>query len=195
MKHQRLYDNTISFRTHETKWIAEVTSSSDISHEERKDKERRERDFQTSVFIPGNEDRAYVIVSRIEKKLLAGGNKNKSKIVHNSQVPVPVSPVTLTASPVSVKMSTYEGKTNWETPPVTEHLYLNSLYNTRDLRFSQKYSKDYARLQMKTRLQKNGENLQEYVSEIHCIRKKRRSKKELTDCNEISYAKTFVPNM
>ncbi|GFX71858.1 uncharacterized protein TNCV_1442821 [Trichonephila clavipes] len=35
-----------------------------------------------------------------------------------------------------------------------------------DLRFGQKYSKDYARLQMKTRLQKTGESLQEYASEI-----------------------------
>ncbi|GFV59418.1 hypothetical protein TNCV_235741 [Trichonephila clavipes] len=87
-------------------------------------------------------------------------------------IPVPVSPVTLTASPFSVKMFTYEGKTNWETPPVTEHLYSNSLYNTRDLRFSQKNSKDYARLQMKTRLQKIGESLQDYVSEIHSITKK-----------------------
>ncbi|GFW96195.1 uncharacterized protein TNCV_571661 [Trichonephila clavipes] len=39
----------------------------------------------------------------------------------------------------------------------TERLNMNSLYNALDLRFSQKYSKDYARLQMKTRLQKTGE--------------------------------------
>ncbi|GFT24593.1 uncharacterized protein TNCV_3253781 [Trichonephila clavipes] len=46
-------------------------------------------------------------------------------------------------------------------------LNLNSLYNALDLRFSQKYSKDYARLQMKTRLQKTGESfLQEYASEV-----------------------------
>ncbi|GFV62217.1 uncharacterized protein TNCV_2034951 [Trichonephila clavipes] len=53
-----------------------------------------------------------------------------------------------------------------QTFPDTERLNLNSLYNALDLRFGQKYSKDYARLQMKTRLQKTGESLQEYVSEV-----------------------------
>ncbi|GFT01470.1 uncharacterized protein TNCV_269891 [Trichonephila clavipes] len=53
-----------------------------------------------------------------------------------------------------------------QTLPDTERLNLNSLYNALDLRFSQKYSKDYARLQMKTRLQKIGESLQEYASEV-----------------------------
>ncbi|GFW68337.1 uncharacterized protein TNCV_2263271 [Trichonephila clavipes] len=109
----------------------------------------------------------------------------------------------LTSSTVSVKLSTYEGKTNWEvyktqfsiiseangwtegvkacqlaaslrgeaaeilqTLPDTERLNLNSLYNALDLRFGQKYSKDYAHLQMKTRLQKTGESLQEYASEV-----------------------------
>ncbi|GFV93578.1 uncharacterized protein TNCV_1988901 [Trichonephila clavipes] len=48
----------------------------------------------------------------------------------------------------------------------TERLNLNSLYNALDLRFGQKYSKDYAGLQMKTRLQKTGESLQEYASEV-----------------------------
>ncbi|GFU19192.1 uncharacterized protein TNCV_4397741 [Trichonephila clavipes] len=48
----------------------------------------------------------------------------------------------------------------------TERLNLNSLYNTLDLRFGMKYAKDYAHLQMKTRLQKTGEKLQEYASEI-----------------------------
>ncbi|GFV14564.1 uncharacterized protein TNCV_3999151 [Trichonephila clavipes] len=108
-----------------------------------------------------------------------------------------------TSSPVSVKLSTYEGKNNWEvyktqfsiiseangwtegvkacqlaaslrgeaaeilqSLPDTERLNLNSLYNVLDLRFGQKYSKDYARLQMKTRLQKTGESLQEYASEV-----------------------------
>ncbi|GFX27405.1 uncharacterized protein TNCV_35021 [Trichonephila clavipes] len=107
------------------------------------------------------------------------------------------------ASPVSVKLSTYDGKTNWkvyktqfciisegngwtegvkacqlaaslrgeaaevlQTLPDVELLNLNSLYNALDLRFGQKYSKDYARLQMKTRLQKTGESLQEYSSEV-----------------------------
>ncbi|GFU69067.1 uncharacterized protein TNCV_4457941 [Trichonephila clavipes] len=54
-----------------------------------------------------------------------------------------------------------------QTLPDTERLNLNSLYNAVDLRFGQKYSKDYARLQMKIRLQKTaGECLQEYASEV-----------------------------
>ncbi|GFU42069.1 uncharacterized protein TNCV_3197321 [Trichonephila clavipes] len=53
-----------------------------------------------------------------------------------------------------------------QTLPDTERLTLNSLYNALDLRFDQKYFKDYARLQMKTRLQKTGESLQEYDSEV-----------------------------
>ncbi|GFX47917.1 uncharacterized protein TNCV_4792961 [Trichonephila clavipes] len=48
--------------------------------------------------------------------------------------------------------------------PDTERLNLNSLCSVLDLRFGQKYSKDYARLQMKTRLQKTSESLQEYTS-------------------------------
>ncbi|GFU80973.1 uncharacterized protein TNCV_1277191 [Trichonephila clavipes] len=103
----------------------------------------------------------------LEKKLLACGNtKNESKFVPVSSVYMPASPVPLNASPVSVKLSTYDGKTNWETLPDTERLNLNYLYNALDLRFGQKYSKEYARLQMKTRLQKTGESLQEYVSEV-----------------------------
>ncbi|GFV21180.1 uncharacterized protein TNCV_4268131 [Trichonephila clavipes] len=47
-----------------------------------------------------------------------------------------------------------------------ELLNLNSLYNALDLRFSQKFSKDYARLQMKTRHQKPEESLQEYAFEM-----------------------------
>ncbi|GFX83406.1 uncharacterized protein TNCV_1427021 [Trichonephila clavipes] len=50
--------------------------------------------------------------------------------------------------------------------PDTKRLHLNSLYHALDLRLGQKYSKDYARLQMKTRHQKNGEILQKYASEI-----------------------------
>ncbi|GFT69150.1 uncharacterized protein TNCV_2566071 [Trichonephila clavipes] len=135
-------------------------------------------------------------VEDLEKKLLVSGNKNESKILPSSPVPV-------TASTLSVKLSTYDVITNWEvyktqfsiiseangwtegvkacqlaaslrredaeilqTLPDTERLNLNSLYNALDLRFSQKYSKDYARLQMKTRLQKPGESLQEYASEV-----------------------------
>ncbi|GFU50484.1 uncharacterized protein TNCV_2042841, partial [Trichonephila clavipes] len=136
----------------------------------------------------------------LEKKLLAGGNENKSKSVPVSAFPKPVlaSPVPVTAFTGPVKLSTYDGKTNWEvnksqfsiiseangwtelvkacqlaaslreeaaeilqTLPDPERLNLNSLYNALDLRFSQKYAKDYARLQMKTRLQKTEESLQE----------------------------------
>ncbi|GFV82234.1 uncharacterized protein TNCV_2791321 [Trichonephila clavipes] len=53
-----------------------------------------------------------------------------------------------------------------QTLPDTERLNLNSLYNTLNIWFGQKYSKDYARLQMKTRLQKTGESLQQYASEV-----------------------------
>ncbi|GFW16099.1 uncharacterized protein TNCV_4680911 [Trichonephila clavipes] len=106
-------------------------------------------------------------VEDLKKKLLACGNtKNESKFVPVSSVPMPASPVHLTTSLVSVKFSTYDGKTNWETLPDTERLTLNSRYNALDLRVSQKYSKDYARLQMKTRLQKTGESFQECASEV-----------------------------
>ncbi|GFY08156.1 uncharacterized protein TNCV_1355691 [Trichonephila clavipes] len=53
-----------------------------------------------------------------------------------------------------------------QTLPDTERLNLNSLYNALYFRFGQKYSKNYARLQIKTRLQKTGESLQEYASEV-----------------------------
>ncbi|GFU49807.1 uncharacterized protein TNCV_2930721 [Trichonephila clavipes] len=135
-------------------------------------------------------------VEDLEKRLLVCANKNESNFL-------PSSPVLVTASTVSVKLSTYDGKTNWEvyktqfsiiseangwtegvkacqlaaslrgeaaeilqTLPDTERLNLNSLYNALDLRFSQKYCKDFARLQMKTRLQRTGESLQEYASEV-----------------------------
>ncbi|GFU98105.1 uncharacterized protein TNCV_1491291 [Trichonephila clavipes] len=112
-------------------------------------------------------------------------------------------PIPVPASPVSVKLYTYDRKTSWEvykiqfciiseangwtekikacqlvaslrgksaevlqTLPDTKRLNLNTLYNDLDLRFGQKYSKDYARLQMKRRLQKTGESLQEYAFEI-----------------------------
>ncbi|GFX09596.1 uncharacterized protein TNCV_2029621 [Trichonephila clavipes] len=48
----------------------------------------------------------------------------------------------------------------------TERLNLNSMYNGLGLRFGQKHSKDYASLKMITRLQKTGESLQEYASEV-----------------------------
>ncbi|GFX02677.1 uncharacterized protein TNCV_2011211 [Trichonephila clavipes] len=143
------------------------------------------------------EERIKGQVENLEKKLLACGKKmNEKKFVPASAVPVPV-------SPVSVKLSTYDGKTNWkvyntqfciiseangwtegvkacqlvaslrgeaaeilQTLPDTERLNLSSLYKALDLRFGQKYSKDYARLPMKTRLQKTGQSLQEYASEV-----------------------------
>ncbi|GFY22113.1 uncharacterized protein TNCV_3297571 [Trichonephila clavipes] len=53
-----------------------------------------------------------------------------------------------------------------QTLPDKEQLNLNSLYNALSLRFGQKYSKEYARLQRKTRPQKNRESLLEYASEV-----------------------------
>ncbi|GFX28130.1 hypothetical protein TNCV_424571 [Trichonephila clavipes] len=52
----------------------------------------------------------------LEKKLLAGGNENKSKSVPVSAFPEPVlaSPVPVTAFTGPVKLSTYDGKKNWE---------------------------------------------------------------------------------
>ncbi|GFV50401.1 uncharacterized protein TNCV_1680371 [Trichonephila clavipes] len=46
-------------------------------------------------------------VEDLEKKLLACEKMNEKKFMPTSVVPV-------SASPVSVKLSTYEGKTNWE---------------------------------------------------------------------------------
>ncbi|GFX38333.1 uncharacterized protein TNCV_3813791 [Trichonephila clavipes] len=141
-------------------------------------------------------------VENLEKKFLVCANKNESKILPSSPVPVSTSPVPMTASTVSVKLSNYDGKTNWEvfktqfskiskanewtegvkacqpaaslrgeateilqTLPDTERLNLNSLYNALDLRFSQKYSKDYAPAN-ESKLQKTTESLQEYASEV-----------------------------
>ncbi|GFV58538.1 uncharacterized protein TNCV_4337631 [Trichonephila clavipes] len=114
-------------------------------------------------------------VEDLKKKLLVCANKNKSKILPSSPVPVSTTPVPVTASTVSVKLSTYmmekrtgkgEAAEILQTLPDTERLNLNSLCNALDLRFSQKYSKDYAHLQIKTRLQKTGESLQEYASDV-----------------------------
>ncbi|GFU87652.1 uncharacterized protein TNCV_2935741 [Trichonephila clavipes] len=121
---------------------------------------------------------------------------HKAKKTHE-RLPIP-------ASTVSVKLYTYDGKTNGEVYRIqfgiiseanrwtegvkacqlvaflrgeaaevlqtltdTELLNLNSLYNALDLRFGQKFSKDYAHLEMKTRHQKPEESLQEYALEIH----------------------------
>ncbi|GFU81086.1 uncharacterized protein TNCV_1117381 [Trichonephila clavipes] len=51
----------------------------------------------------------------------------------------------------------------------TELLNLKSLYNALDLWFTQKVSKDFARLQMKTRHQKPEESLQEYAFEMQWL--------------------------
>ncbi|GFX83056.1 retrovirus-related Pol polyprotein from transposon 412 [Trichonephila clavipes] len=84
-------------------------------------------------------------------------------------VPVSEFPEPLLASPMPaaaltgpVKLSTYDRKTNWERrshrniADLTRHraTEIELLYNALDLRISQKYSKEYARLQMKTRLRK-----------------------------------------
>ncbi|GFS96614.1 uncharacterized protein TNCV_3944011 [Trichonephila clavipes] len=52
----------------------------------------------------------------LEKKFLAGGNESKSKSVPVSAFPEPVlaSPVPMTSFTGPVKLSTYDGKTNWE---------------------------------------------------------------------------------
>ncbi|GFX92661.1 uncharacterized protein TNCV_4087661 [Trichonephila clavipes] len=128
----------------------------------------------------GQEETKERMEKDLEKKLLVSGNKNESKILPSSPEHVSTSPVPVTASTVTVKLSTYDGKMNWElaaplrgeadeilqTLPDAERLNLNSLYNALDFRFGQKYSKEYVRLQMKTRLQKTGESLQEYASEV-----------------------------
>ncbi|GFX69681.1 retrovirus-related Pol polyprotein from transposon 412 [Trichonephila clavipes] len=140
--------------------------------------------------------------NELEERMKKGQEETKK----GQKVPESTYPVHVTDSTVSVKLSTYDGKTNWEvyktqfsiiseangwiegvkacqlsaslreeaaeilqTLPDTEQRNLNSLYNALDLRFSQKYSKDYARLQMKTRLQKTGESLQEYASEVERV--------------------------
>ncbi|GFU37115.1 uncharacterized protein TNCV_1555031 [Trichonephila clavipes] len=52
-----------------------------------------------------------------------------------------------------------------QTLPDTERPNLKPLYNALGLRFGKKYSNDYTRLQIKARLQKTRESLQEYASE------------------------------
>ncbi|GFU77777.1 uncharacterized protein TNCV_1137851 [Trichonephila clavipes] len=171
--------------------------------EEKMEKKVEEKIETIREELAGNFSLMSQRVEDLEKKLLASGNAtNKSKFVPVSSGHVPSSALPLTSSPVSVKLSTYEGKTNWEvyktqfsiiseangwtegvkacqlaaslrgetaeilqTLPDTERLNLKSLYNALYLRFGQKYTKDYARLQMKTRHQKTGESLQEYASE------------------------------
>ncbi|GFV07366.1 uncharacterized protein TNCV_1765271 [Trichonephila clavipes] len=95
--------------------------------------------------VAGNFNLVSQRVEDFEKKLLACGNAtNGSKFVLAALVPVP-------ASPVSVKLYTYDGKTNWKVYKVL---------------ICQKFFKDYACLQMKTRHQKPEESLQEYAFEM-----------------------------
>ncbi|GFW44438.1 uncharacterized protein TNCV_1748671 [Trichonephila clavipes] len=103
-------------------------------------------------------------VENFEKKLLACGNAvNETKFVPAAAVSVP-------ASPILVKLYTSDGKTNWEVFKIQfELLNLNSLYNALDLRFGQKFSKDYVRQQMKTRRQKPEESLQVYAFEMQRV--------------------------
>ncbi|GFY13439.1 uncharacterized protein TNCV_1803101 [Trichonephila clavipes] len=73
---------------------------------------------QVEVRIEGVAENFSLISLRVEdleKKLLVCTNKNESKFLSSSPVPVSMSPVpvSVTASPVSVKLSTYDGKTNW----------------------------------------------------------------------------------
>ncbi|GFW88514.1 uncharacterized protein TNCV_3552831 [Trichonephila clavipes] len=86
-------------------------------------------------------------VKDLEKKLLAcGKTKNGNKFVPASPVPIP-------ASPIGEAAEVLQTLTDTELPN------LNSLYNALDLRFGQKFSKDYARLQMKIKHQKSGERM------------------------------------
>ncbi|GFV56835.1 hypothetical protein TNCV_3115781 [Trichonephila clavipes] len=98
------------------------------------------------------------------------GIRNKNKIAPVSAFPepviaspVPVSTFTVPVETVDPMMEKRTGKGEadevLQTLPDTKRLNLKSLYNALDLRFGQKYSKDYARLQMKSRLQKTGISL------------------------------------
>ncbi|GFY34445.1 uncharacterized protein TNCV_2821311 [Trichonephila clavipes] len=106
-------------------------------------------------------------VEDLEKKLPACEKMKENKFVPTSSVPVPASPVSVKLSTSMMEKRTGKGEAAeiLQTLPETERLNLNSLYNALDLRFSQKYSKDYARIQMKTRFEQTGESLQEYASE------------------------------
>ncbi|GFS69608.1 uncharacterized protein TNCV_1429251 [Trichonephila clavipes] len=112
-------------------------------------------------------------VEDFEKKLLACGNATNEKRF------APAAPPSVPASPVSVKLYTYDGKINWEVYKIQfgiiseanrwteevkacQHLLeekllnLNSLYNTLDLRLG---LLRLCRLQMKTKHPKPEESL------------------------------------
>ncbi|PRD34036.1 UNVERIFIED_CONTAM: hypothetical protein NCL1_15829 [Trichonephila clavipes] len=139
----------------------------------------------------------------LEKKI----NKMEKKIENVKELfDERMEEITYACLTVSVKLYTYEGKTNWEVYKIqfgiisaanrwteevkacqllaslrgeaaealqtltdTELLNLKSLYNALDLWFTQKVSKDFARLQMKTRHQKPEESLQEYAFEMQWL--------------------------
>ncbi|GFU62587.1 uncharacterized protein TNCV_2599181 [Trichonephila clavipes] len=108
----------------------------------------------------------------LEKKLLAGRNENKTKVCmcllfQNLCLLSQANGWTEGAKACQLAASLRgEAAEVLQTHPDTERLHLNSLYNILDLRFGQNYSKDCARLQMKTRLQKNEGSLQEYASKV-----------------------------
>ncbi|GFV70048.1 uncharacterized protein TNCV_2585611 [Trichonephila clavipes] len=95
-------------------------------------------------------------VEDLENKLLVSGNKNKSKILPSSLVPVSTSPVPVTTSTVSVKLSTY--MTEKQTGRCTRFNFLSFLKPIDGLKRSK-----LAHLQVKTRHQKPEESLQEYA--------------------------------
>ncbi|GFU42070.1 hypothetical protein TNCV_3197331 [Trichonephila clavipes] len=64
--------------------------------------------------IAGEMEKDIARVEDIKKKLLASGNAtNESKFVPADSLHMVSSAVPLTAPPISVNLSTYDGKTNW----------------------------------------------------------------------------------
>ncbi|GFX51122.1 uncharacterized protein TNCV_2734731 [Trichonephila clavipes] len=83
--------------------------------EEKMEKKVEEKIEMIREELAGNFSLMSQRVEDLEKELLSSGNAtNESKFVPVSSVHVPFSALSLTSSPVSVKLSTYEGKTNWE---------------------------------------------------------------------------------
>ncbi|GFW26318.1 uncharacterized protein TNCV_4423651 [Trichonephila clavipes] len=163
-------------------------------------------DEQQKALLEGINALKKNIIENVEKRqeeLRNNLEKKIEQVEERYERFVPAALVPVPSSPVSVKLYTYEEKTNWEvyttqfgkisesngwtegvkacqlaaslrgeaaeilqTLPDIERLNLNSLYNALDLRFGQKFSKDYARLQMKTRHQKPEESLQDYAFEM-----------------------------
>ncbi|GFU89542.1 uncharacterized protein TNCV_4803041 [Trichonephila clavipes] len=79
--------------------------------EEKREKKIEEKIERFTEEVAGNFNLVSQRVEDLEKKLLAGRNESKSKIVPVSAFP---EPVPVTAFTGSVKLSTYDGKTNWE---------------------------------------------------------------------------------